>query len=99
TVPRGVDLRLFDPNRVNGDRVADLAAKWRVPDGFAVVMLPGRLTRGKGGLDFIEAIAKLGRHDVCCLLVGAEQRRGFRRELEAAIERQPPGGQFPTVDD
>jgi glycosyltransferase involved in cell wall biosynthesis len=70
------------PSRVNGDRVADLAAKWRVPDGFAVVMLPGRLTRWKGGLDFIEAIARLGRRDLCCLLVGAEQRAGFRRELE-----------------
>jgi glycosyltransferase involved in cell wall biosynthesis len=26
TIPRGVDLKLFDANRVNGDRVADLAA-------------------------------------------------------------------------
>jgi len=99
TIPRGVDLNLFDPSRVNGDRVADLAAKWRVPDGFAVVMLPGRLTRWKGGLDFIDAIAKLGRQDVCCLLVGAEQRRGFRRELEAAITRHDLGGQFRIVED
>ena len=98
-IPRGVDLRLFDPNRVNGDRVADLAAKWRIPDGFAVVMLPGRLTRWKGGLDFIEAMAKLGRHDVCCLLVGAEQRTGFRRELEVAIEKRDLIGQFRIVED
>jgi glycosyltransferase involved in cell wall biosynthesis len=99
TIPRGVDLKLFDANRVNGDRVADLAAKWRVPDGFAVVMLPGRLTRWKGGLDFIEAIAQLGRRDLCCLLVGAEQRAGFRRELEAAIERHGLIGQFRIVED
>jgi glycosyltransferase involved in cell wall biosynthesis len=99
TIPRGVDLNLFDPSRVNGDRVADLAVKWRVPDEFAVVMLPGRLTRWKGGLDFIDAIARLSRHDVCCLLVGAEQRRGFRRELEAAIERHELGGQFRIIED
>ena len=99
TIPRGVDMRLFDASRVNGDRVAELAAKWRVPDGFAVVMLPGRLTRWKGGLDFIEAIARLGRHDVCCLLVGAEQRSGFRRELEAAIEKRDLIGQFRIVED
>src|SRR5579864_3883154 len=48
TIPRGVDLKLFDPNRVNGDRVADLATQWRVPDGATVIMLPGRLTRWKG---------------------------------------------------
>ena len=99
TIPRGVDMNLFDANRVNGDRVADLAAKWRVPDGFAVVMLPGRLTRWKGGLDFIEAIARLGRRDLCCLLVGAEQRSGFRRELEAAIEKHDLIGQFRIVED
>ena len=99
TIPRGVDLKLFDATRVNGDRVADLAAKWRVPDGFAVVMLPGRLTRWKGGLDLIEAIAKLGRRDVCCLLVGPEQRRGFREELEAQIERFGLDGQFRIVED
>jgi glycosyltransferase involved in cell wall biosynthesis len=99
TIPRGVDLKLFDAERVNGDRVADLAAKWRVPDGFAVVMLPGRLTRWKGGLDFIEAIARLGRHDLCCLLVGAEQRAGFRKELETKIERFGLAGQFRIVED
>jgi glycosyltransferase involved in cell wall biosynthesis len=99
TIPRGVDLRLFDADRVNGDRVADLAAKWRVPDGCAVIMLPGRLTRWKGGLEFIEAIARLGRRDLCCLLVGAEQRAGFRKELEAQIERFGLGGQFRIVED
>jgi glycosyltransferase involved in cell wall biosynthesis len=99
TVPRGVDLRLFDPNRVNGDRVADLAAKWRVPDGFAVVMMPGRLTRWKGGLDLVQAIAKLGRPDVCCLLVGTEQNRGFRGELEAAMKHFGIAGQFRIVED
>jgi glycosyltransferase involved in cell wall biosynthesis len=99
TIPRGVDLNLFDPKRVNGDRVVALATKWRVPDGHAVVMLPGRLTRWKGGLDLIEAIARLGRDDVCCLLVGAEQRPGFRRELEKAIERKQLGAQFRVVED
>jgi glycosyltransferase involved in cell wall biosynthesis len=99
TIPRGVDLNLFDSNGVKGDRVADLAEKWRVPDGAAVVMLPGRLTRWKGGLELIDAVAELGRPDVCCLLVGAEQRRGFRRQLEAAIQKHGLGCQFRIVEE
>jgi glycosyltransferase involved in cell wall biosynthesis len=98
-IPRGVDIAAFDPRRVNGERVVALATRWRVPDDAAVVMLPGRLTRWKGGLDFIEAIARLGRSDLCCLLVGTEQRRGFRRELEARIERRGLGGMFRIVED
>lgn len=99
TIPRGIDLKIFDPRRVTGERVAALAAQWRVPDGCAVVMLPGRLTRWKGGLDLVDAIARLGRRDLICLMVGTEQRRGFRRELETAIERAGLGGQFRIVED
>lgn len=98
-IPRGVDLAAFDPRRVGGERVARLADAWRVPEDCRVVMLPGRLTRWKGGLDFIAAVARLGQRDLCCLLVGGEQRRGFRRELEAAIERLGVVGLFRIVED
>lgn len=99
TIPRGVDLDIFDPARVGAQRIIRLAREWRLPDGAPVVMLPGRLTRWKGGLDFIAAIAALGRRDICCLLVGSEQRRGFRRELEATIGRLELGGLFRIVED
>jgi len=83
TIPRGVDLEIFHPNRVGAQRIINLARQWRLPDGMPVVMLPGRLTRWKGGLDFIEAVAKLGRRNICCVLAGSEQRPGFRRELSS----------------
>jgi glycosyltransferase involved in cell wall biosynthesis len=98
-IPRGVDLAQFDPAGVRGERVATLAERWRVPEDATVVMMPGRLTRWKGGLDFIEAIARLRRQDLRCLLVGAEQRSGFRRELDLAIERHGLGGVFRIVED
>ena len=59
TIPRGVDLDSFDPRQVIGARIANLAREWRLPDGTPIVMLPGRLTRWKGGLDFVAAIAAL----------------------------------------
>jgi glycosyltransferase involved in cell wall biosynthesis len=99
TIPRGVDLEIFDPNRVGAQRVINLARQWRLPDGMPVVMLPGRLTRWKGGLDFIAAVAKLGRCDVCCVLAGSEQRPGFRRELEGAIRENGLAGLFRIVEE
>jgi glycosyltransferase involved in cell wall biosynthesis len=44
-------------------------------------------------------MARLERRDVCCLLVGAEQRSGFRKELEAAIGRHALGRQFRIIED
>jgi glycosyltransferase involved in cell wall biosynthesis len=99
TIPRGVDLAVFDPNRVNAQRIINLAGQWRLPDGMSVVMLPGRLTRWKGGLDFIEAVAKLGRRNICCVLAGSEQRPGFRRELEVAIRDTGVAGGFRIVEE
>ncbi len=98
-IPRGVDLDIFDPGRVGAERIVGLARRWRLPDGAPIVMLPARLTRWKGGLDFIAAIAALGRRDICCLLVGSEQRRGYRRELEAALERNGLTGLFRIVEE
>jgi glycosyltransferase involved in cell wall biosynthesis len=99
TIPRGVDLEIFDPNRIGAQRIINLARQWRLPDGMPVLMLPGRLTRWKGGLDFIAAVAKLGRSEICCVLAGSEQRPGFRRELEAAIRQTGRAGLFRIVEE
>ncbi|HZU89707.1 MAG TPA: glycosyltransferase, partial [Stellaceae bacterium] len=98
TIPRGVDLALFDPRRVEPARPTALARAWRLPDGVPVALLPGRLTRWKGGLDFIAAIAAL-ETEVCGVLVGAVQRPGFRKELERAIARCGRGHRFRIVED
>jgi len=99
TIPRGVDLEIFDPDRVGAQRIVNLARQWRLPDGMPVVMLPGRLTRWKGGLDFIAAIAMVGRRDICCVLAGSEQRPGFRRELEATIREHGLASLFRIVEE
>lgn len=85
-IPRGVDLVRFDPQNVSAERVIKLAREWRLPDGVPVVMLPGRLTRLKGHTVLIEAMARLGRRDLCCLLVGGDNGHArYRRELEDLI--------------
>ena len=92
-VPRGVDLRRFHPERVSAERLATLADAWRLGDGLPVVMLPGRLTRWKGQSVFIDAVSRLGRRDIHCLLVGPDQgRTEYRRELEALVDRRGLGG-------
>ncbi len=82
-IHRGVDLKKFNPVRVSPERIIQLAHKWRLPDGYQVIMLPGRLTRWKGQEVLIRALAELGRHDIRCLLVGSEQgRTAYLNELK-----------------
>jgi glycosyltransferase involved in cell wall biosynthesis len=87
-IPRGVDPAVFDPAAVAGNRVAKLAAAWRLPDGVRTVVLPGRLTSWKGHAVLLDAIARLNRPDVMCVFVGSHQgRRGYARELEQQATR------------
>jgi len=85
-IPRGVDIALFDPAAITGDRVGRLARAWRLPDGAPVVMLPGRIAGWKGHWVLLDAIARLERKDVLCVLVGAGTKRGLAA-LTARAER------------
>lgn len=97
-IERGVDFNRFDPERVSHERVIRLARDWRLPDGAPLVMLPGRLTRWKGQLVLIDAMARLGREDLRCLLVGAGGGR-YRRQLLDTISRRGLDRIFQLIDD
>jgi glycosyltransferase involved in cell wall biosynthesis len=99
-IHRGVDLARFDPQRVSAERLIQLAKKWRLPDDRPIVMLPGRLTRWKGQLDLVAAVAALDRRDLLCLFVGSDEGRpAFRRELERTIDARGLGEVFQLVED
>ncbi len=85
-IPRGIDAVGFDPAAIAPERVAALAARWNLPDGLPVVMLPGRLARLKGQHILIRAMQLLDSEAACLLVgVGSSGHGGFRREVEAMI--------------
>ena len=86
TIPRGVDLSVFDPAPVAPERIAALRDAWRVPDGQPIVMLPGRVTALKGHLALLDALARV-EEGVCCLLVGTADsaHAGYRSRIERRI--------------
>ena len=99
-IRRGVDLEVFDPKAVAPGRFIPMAQSWRLPDGIPVVMLPGRLTRWKGQQVFIDAIARLGRKDICAVMLGSDQGRlAYRDELEDQIRDKDLGGVLRLVDE
>lgn len=99
TIPRGISFRQFDPAQVGRDRIAKLAAEWRLPDGAALVMLPGRLARWKGHLVLLRAFAQLAREDTVCLLVGAGLgAASYRRQVLAEIATLGLGPRVRLVD-
>src|SRR5206468_1287553 len=89
-IPRGVDLEEFDPASVPPERIAAIRSRWQIGSGDLVILLPGRLTRWKGQLVLIRALAQLARQGastgIRAVLAGdAQGRDEYAAEVEAAI--------------
>ena len=98
-IQRGVDLLRFDPDSVAPERLAKLAAQWRLEDGVPVILLPARLTRWKGQELLLDALTRLADLDLRCVMVGDDQgRAAFRRELESEITARGLGGRAFLLD-
>jgi glycosyltransferase involved in cell wall biosynthesis len=90
-VPRGVDLDRFDSAHVSVDRVDWLRKSWGIGGDDVVILLPGRITRWKGQLVLVEALAKIlrnGGRPVRAVLAGdAQGRDAYLAEVKRNIER------------
>ena len=80
-IPRGVDPDIFDPARVQGDRMARLVRAWRLPDDAPVIILPARLSRWKGQSVLLDAMARIAHDGAVCVLLG-DGRPAYASELE-----------------
>ena len=98
-IHRGIDLALFDPASVAPDRVAKLRGEWGAKESDIVVLLPGRLTRWKGQLVLIEALARMKRASgIRAVLAGdAQGRTAYEAELETSIARAGLGARVAVV--
>ncbi len=85
-IPRGVDLRRFDPALVSAERLDRLRTAWGLPEGRPIIMLPARVTRWKGQMVLVEAMARLPGDSLALLVGDAEERPAFKAELLARIE-------------
>ena len=84
----GYDANVFDPQKVNGERVRKLREAWAVGEAERpVIMLPGRFTFWKGQDVFINSLIAIKDRDFLALCVGAaEENSSFVRKLKEKIE-------------
>ncbi|MBS0185935.1 MAG: glycosyltransferase family 4 protein [Proteobacteria bacterium] len=87
-IPRGVDLSVFDPQKISEAQKQTLRKEMGLPQetGYPLLILPGRLTSWKGQMMFLEALHNLKTKNYFALLVGDDQgRHEYRQQLEYFI--------------
>jgi glycosyltransferase involved in cell wall biosynthesis len=88
TIPRGIDLDAFMPEKVAEDRCAALRRAWGVSENEKIILCPARLSPIKGQSVLIEAMGLLPPQfaDMTAVIVGDDQgRKEYRQKLEKLI--------------
>lgn len=78
-VPRGIDMKIFDPNAVGHERVAALRQHWGIPSGVRIVLATGRVAPWNGQISLVDAARVLVQNrmrGVTFVLVGDDMRNG-----------------------
>ena len=86
-IPRGVDMTIFDPIHIPKENPLARRVAWGVPEDAKLILLPGRLTRWKGQLVAIEAMAHLDATYHLVLLGDPQGRDDYVAELWAQTKR------------
>lgn len=92
-IHRGIDLGHFNPAAVKAQRLIDLARRHSLPDDRTIILAAGRISPRRGYEVLVDAIARCGRRDIFCLILGSDEGDGaVTRALEARIEAAGLGG-------
>jgi glycosyltransferase involved in cell wall biosynthesis len=100
---RGVDLSIFDTDKVSQERMIALSAQWQVPHDKPLLLMPSRLTALKGHEVLIEALARMPHKNWFCVILGAQTpTTPYQQRLEKLVLSRGLGGQIrfaPTCQD
>ncbi|MCC2646172.1 MAG: hypothetical protein K0R02_237 [Rickettsiaceae bacterium] len=85
-IHRGVDTASFDPAKIEVEKIVSLRAKYNIPEGVPVILLPGRFSQWKGQMFLLEALSRLKDKQFFCLIIGDQSRHpDFVNKLETKI--------------
>ena len=97
-IHRCVDVEKFAPDKVTSERIIKMAKEHNIPEDKPIILLWGRLTRWKGQILLIEALAKLKSKNFHCILGGDDQgRKYYTDEIKALIKQHKMNGQFTFI--
>jgi len=80
-IPRGVDMTVFDPEKVTEKDIIEQRQNWNIEPEQKVLLLPGRLTRWKGQTVAIDALARLPKNWVLVMMGDPQGRQKYVAEL------------------
>jgi len=85
---RGIDETFFDPNNHNENIFLQFLNKFNIPSEKKIILFPGRLTRWKGQIEFLNIVESLKNENIMCYFIGDDKNESYASKLINEIENK-----------
>ena len=97
-IPRGVDIKTFDPDSISISRTVNLTQKWNIPEDKKIILFPARITSWKGHEFLIDSLKKV-KNDYFCIFIGSDHgHEAFCKKIKQKITDSNLGEKVKFLD-
>ena len=87
-IHRGINMDLFNPT-INDELIfPNFFSKYNFPNDKSIILYPGRLTRWKGQIEFLDVLQSLNLDNIICYFVGDDKNINYKLKLEKEIYKR-----------
>ena len=87
-IHRGIDTDLFDLNSKDEIKYLSFIKKYNLPDDKKILLYPGRLTKWKGQIEFLEILQSLDLNNIVCYFIGDDKNKNYKLKLQKEIYKR-----------
>ncbi|PPR47587.1 MAG: D-inositol-3-phosphate glycosyltransferase [Alphaproteobacteria bacterium MarineAlpha5_Bin9] len=84
-IHRGIDTDFYNPDKILEDEYYNFFSKHNLSYEKKFILYPGRLTRWKGQIEFLEVIKLLQRDDLVVLFAGDDKNNSYTQQFQKEI--------------
>ena len=84
---RGIDENEFDPENIQEESLIKIINKYNITYDKKIILFPGRLTRWKGQIEFLNVLKQIETKDFVCLFVGGTTNTRYSKSLYEKINQ------------
>ena len=87
-INRGIDTNFLDPKTNNETKFINFLKQYNITNNKKIILYPGRLTRWKGQVNFLNIIESYKDDQIICYFIGDDKNKSYTTKLIKEIERK-----------
>lgn len=87
-IHRGIDTDFFNIETKDEIKYLNFIRKFNLPDDKKIILFPGRLTKWKGQIEFLEILNSLNSNNIVCYFIGDDKNKNYKLKLQKEIYKK-----------